>query len=76
MAATRIAGADEGVRVRVRLPLRSRWRVRALWRGELVEVDVCWMSRARWLRDEARRAEGREWTLLPVGPFVVALRLA
>lgn len=71
------ATVGEGVRVRVRLPLRSRWRIRAMFRGEIVELDVCWMSRARWLRDGAGGgAGGGEWVLLPVGPFVVALRLA
>jgi hypothetical protein len=70
--ATKTAARLRPVKVKAALPLSARWRVRWPIRGELVCTDVVWTSRRRW--DRSSLAATGDWTLLGLGPFVIALR--
>ena len=58
--------------MKTRLPRTARWRCRWVRAGIVAEVDVLWTTARRWSRSRLATTPG--WTVLPIGPFVIALK--
>lgn len=53
------------------LPLKQDQRFYIMFRGNMLELDVKWMTSRSWEKQDL----GPEWTPWPVGDFVFAFRL-
>lgn len=60
-------------KVRARIPVIGTWRKRFVKNNACVELDIYWMTRARWWRFGPDT--GAIWATCDIGPFVLALRL-
>ena len=74
MATIQAKGSMVLAMVRVRLPLAfAVQRSFCLRGGRSIVVQVVWCGQRRWVRLASSRR--LEWSTIPVGPFLIALRV-